>query len=292
MSQTGKATKDTDTAPIPGGEFVRVEFDDGIAWVSINRPEKRNAISVQVVMEMGATFDALEIDPRCKVMVLTGTGTAFHGGMDLKDYFRACEGLSEEAIIRNQRANAHWQWRSLLYFSKPTIAMVNGWCFGGGLNPVAACDLAIAADEATFGISEINWAMVPAGNVPKMLTAVMSERDVMYYAMTGETFNGRQAAQMRLVNEAVPLAQLRERTAKLARKLMEKNPTTLRCTKHAVRRVRDMSWDDASDYLFAKMDQSAYLDRTGGRQKGMSQFLDEKSYRPGLGAYNKDKDAR
>lgn len=287
MSQAKKAAQDNNAAPVPGGEFVRVEFDDGIAWVTINRPEKRNAISVQVVMEMGATFDALEIDPRCRVMVLTGTGEAFHGGMDLKDYFRATEGQSEEVLIRNQRANAAWQWRNLLSFSKPTIAMVNGWCFGGGLNPVAACDLAIAAEEATFGISEINWAMVPAGNVLKCLTAVMSERDVAYYAMTGETFDGRQAAQMRLVNEAVPRAQLRERTEKLARTLLEKNPTALRCTKHAVRRVVGMSWDDASDYLFAKMDQSALLDRTGGRKKGMSQFLDEKSYRPGLGAYNK-----
>ena len=275
-------------AETPGGQFVRVEFDEGIAWVAINRPEKRNAISVQVATEMAATLDALETDRRCKLMVITGTGDSFHAGMDLKDYFRATDGMPEEEKMRIYRTNGAWQWRQLRYFPKPTIAMVNGWCFGGGLNPVAACDLAIAAEEAVVGISEINWGIIPAGNVLKLLTSVMSERDVMYYTMTGETFNGRQAAQMRLVNEAVPRAQLRQRTAQLARVLMEKNPYALRAGKHAVRRVADLSFDDANDFLYAKLDQSRFLDAEGGRDKGMAQFLDDKTYRPGLGAYKRD----
>jgi len=171
---------------------------------------------------------------------------------------------------------------------KPTIAMVNGWCFGGAFNSVVACDLAIAAEEATFGLSEINWGIIPAGNVLKSVTSVMNPRDAMYYTMTGETFDGRKAAATGLVNEAVPLARLRERTRELAEVLLAKNPATLRTAKHACRRVRDLSWDDAEDYLFAKFDQMRFLDREKGRDKGLKQFLDEKSYRPGLGGYRRD----
>jgi trans-feruloyl-CoA hydratase/vanillin synthase len=110
----------------------------------------------------------------------------------------------------------------------------------------------------------------------------------MYYIMTGETFDGRKAAAMGLVNEAVPRAELRARVQKLAATLIEKNPMALRIAKHAARRVRDMSWEDAEDYLFAKLDQLRFLDPEKGREKGMTQFLDDKSYRPGLAAYRRD----
>ncbi len=273
---------------VPGGKFVNVEFDDGIAWVAINRPEKRNAISPPVVVEMVEVLDALETDDRCGVLVLTGTGESFHSGMDLKEYFRETDGQSYESRTVLQRKNSLWQWRQLMYFLKPTIAMVNGWCFGGGLNPVVACDLAIAADEAIFGVSEINWGIIPAGNVVKSLSSALTLRDCLYYTMTGETFDGRRAAEIRFVNESVPRAQLRQRTEELARVLLEKNPHALRACKDACRRVRDMSWDDANDYLYAKLAQSRFIDPDKGREEGMSQFLDEKSYRPGLGAYRRD----
>lgn len=273
----------------PAYKYVNVEFDNGIAWVAINRPEKRNSISPAVAAEMLQVFDAMEVDDRCGVMVITGTGESFHAGMDLKEYFRATDGLSFEAREQIYRTNAMWQWRRLLYFPKPTIAMVNGWCFGGGFNPVICCDLAITDEKATFGLSEINWGILPAGNVLKAICTVMSARDAMYYTMTGEPFDGRKAAEMRLVNEAVPKERLRQRTSELARVLLGKNPTSLRSAKHALRRVVDMPWEDANDYLFAKLDQMRLLDPEKGREMGMSQFVDAKTYRPGLGHYQRDK---
>jgi trans-feruloyl-CoA hydratase/vanillin synthase len=166
--------------------------------------------------------------------------------------------------------------------------MVNGWCFGGAFNSLIACDLAIAAEDAAFGLSEINWGIIPAGTVTKAVASVMGQRDCMYYIMTGETFDGRKAATVGLVNEAVPAAALRARVEKLAKTLLEKNPMALRIAKHAARRVHDMSWEDAEDYLFAKLDQLRFLDPEKGREKGMSQFLDDKSYRPGLTAYRRE----
>src|SRR2546422_8462785 len=117
--------------PVPGGNTVRVAFEDGIPWVTMNRPDKRNAISPTLAAEMLAVIDALEIDDRCKVLVLTGAGESFSAGMDLKEYFRETDQLTPEERARIFRVNAQWQWRRLRYYAKPTIAMVNGWCFGG-----------------------------------------------------------------------------------------------------------------------------------------------------------------
>lgn len=271
---------------------VSVEFDSGIAWVAMNRPEKKNAISVEMAREMAELMDRLETDARCEVLVLTGAGESFSAGMDLKDYFRATDNASAVERARVYRLNAAWQWRGLLHYPKPTIAMVNGWCFGGAFTPLVACDLAVAADEATFGLSEINWGIIPAGVVCKAISTVMSQRDAMYYIMTGETFDGKRAAQMHLVNESVPGARLRSRVGELARTLQGKNPTVLRQAKTAFRYSSRMSWDEAADYLFAKSDQSTFMDPERGREEGMRQFLDEKSYKPGLGGYRRDKSGK
>ncbi|HLH78134.1 MAG TPA: p-hydroxycinnamoyl CoA hydratase/lyase [Candidatus Binataceae bacterium] len=272
---------------IPGGNTVLVEFEERVAWVKMNRPAKRNAINPTLSAEMLAVLDALEADPRCGVLILTGIGEAYSAGMDLQEFFRATDGLPAEERVRYTRASAQWQWRRLSYFMKPTIAMVNGWCFGGAFNNLIACDLAIAAEDAKFGLSEINWGIIPAGNVLKSVMSVMGQRDALYYTMTGETFDGVKAAAMGLVNEAVPASRLRQRTLELAKVLLSKNPTALRTAKHACRRVRDLSWDDAEDYLSAKLDQSRFLDPERGREQGLKQFLDDKTYRPGLRGYER-----
>lgn len=281
-------TKNKASAPDPWGKNVLVEFEDGIAWVTMNRPEKKNAINVELAREMAAVVDALEVDDRCGVMVLTGAGDAFSAGMDLKGYFQATDKLSDVERMRVYRINGTWQWRRLLHYPKPTIAMVNGWCFGGAFTPLCACDLAIAAEEATFGLSEINWGIIPAGIVSKAVAVLVRQREALYYVMTGETFNGAKAASMGLVNEAVPKARLRERTKALAKTLLGKNPAALRTAKVAFKMSSEMTWEQAADYLSAKSDQLQFMDPERGRVQGMKQFLDDKSYRPGLGAYRRD----
>jgi trans-feruloyl-CoA hydratase/vanillin synthase len=268
---------------------VQVEFEDGIAWVTMNRPDKRNAISAEMAQEMVGIIDALEIDERCKVLVLTGAGESFSAGMDLRDYFRSSDNDSAVARARLYRTNGTWQWRRLLHYPKPTIAMVNGWCFGGAFTPMISCDIAVAAEEAQFGLSEINWGIIPAGIVSKALSTVVRQREALYYVMTGETFGGKRAAEIGLVTEAVPRARLRERTTELARVPMKKNPTVLRQAKVAFKYAAEMPWDAAGEYLMAKSDQTTFSDPERGREKGMGQFLDEKSYKPGLAPYRREK---
>ena len=266
---------------------VEVVVDEGIAWVELNRPEKRNAMSPTLNAEMIEVLEALDADDSCGVVVLTGAGDSWSAGMDLKEYFREVDAAPEHVQRRVRRDAAYWQWRLLRTYSKPTIAMVNGWCFGGAFTPLVACDLAIAADEATFGLSEINWGIPPGSVVSKALADTVGSRAGLLYVMTGRTFDGRQAAAMGLVNASVPRAQLRAEVESLARELLDKNPVVLRAAKLGFKHCAAMSWDQAEDYLYAKVEQSQFLDKESGREHGLGQFLDEKRIKPGLQTYER-----
>lgn len=267
---------------------VDVAFDEGIAWVTLNRPEKRNAMSPTLNSEMLTILEQLESDERCGVVVLTGAGDAFSAGMDLKEYFRETDGLPPAEVRKIRQAAQAWQWRKLQHYCKPTIAMVNGWCFGGAFTPLVACDLAVAANEAVLGVSEINWGIIPGGNVTKALQERLRPQDAALYIMTGRNFTGEKAAQMGLVCESVPLESLRSHTRDLALELLSKNPVVLNAAKIAFKKVADMSWDVAEDYLVAKGAQTKLADKSGGRNKGLKQFLDDKSYKPGLESYRRE----
>jgi len=265
---------------------IRIEREDGVTFVVLNRPEKRNAMSPDLHHEMCEALDELETDAETKVVVITGAGEAFSAGQDIKLYFRGTED-NPKARAQARRDSHHWRWEKLSKYAKPTIAMVNGYCFGGAFTPVCACDFAVAADEATFGLSEVNWAILPGGIVSWNVAQVMSFRDAMYYACTGETFDGQQAAAMKLVNFSVPRSELREATLEFARTLMKKNPAALRYTKECIRAVRNMDVQQAADYLNAKSDALRMRDPEKGRAEATRQFLDEKSFKPGLGEYKR-----
>jgi feruloyl-CoA hydratase/lyase len=268
-------------------ETVRITVEDRIGWLEFNRPDKRNAMNPALNAEMAEALQALDADDDCGVVVLTGAGDAWSAGMDLKEYFREVDGAPLWRQRQVRWDSQTWQWRILRHFSKPTIAMVNGWCFGGAFIPLVSCDLAIAADEATFGLSAINWGIPPGGLVSRCLADTVGSRDALWYIMTGETFGGERAAQMGLVNRSVPLAELRAETERLARVLLEKNPVVLDAAKNGFKHAAEMSWEQSLDYLYAKLEQSQFQDRDGGREKGLEQFLDEKAIRPGLEAYRR-----
>lgn len=268
-------------------ETVKVDVENRIGWITLNRPEKRNAMSPTLNREMIDVLETLELDDDAEVIVLTGAGDAWTAGMDLKEYFRETDGKPEITQERIRRDCSQWQWKLLRMYSKSTIAMVNGWCFGGAFSPLVACDLAIAAEDAVFGLSEVNWGIPPGNLVSKAVADTMGHRQALYYIMTGETFTGAQAAGMGLINKAVPKAQLREEVTKLAQNLLEKNPVVLRYAKQGFKRCRELTWDQNEDYLYAKTDQSNYRDPEKGRKEGLKQFLDDKTIKPGLQSYKR-----
>ena len=266
---------------------VSIERQDGITFLALNRPDKRNAMSPELHYEMEDAVSALAEDKDTKVLVLTGTGDAWCAGQDIKLYFRATENDPAERR-RSNAASHHWRWEMLSRFPKPTIAMVNGYCYGAAFTQLCAVDFVITAEDALYGLSEVNWGIIPGGIVSWNLADMILPRHALYYAVTGETFDGKRAVEIGLANIAVPKDRLRDETLALAAKLMKLNPGVVRYTKEAMRQVRGMSDVQARDYLRCKQDSLAVNDKEIGDKVGMKQFLDDKTYRPGLGPYKRD----
>ena len=269
-------------------DTVAVKVKDRIAWVKFNRPEKRNCMSPKLNRQMLKVIEELEFRDDVGVLVLTGEGTAWSAGMDLQEYFRDTEAQGLGTIRKSQREAYSW-WKRLRWYEKPTIAMINGWCFGGGYGPLFACDIAVAADDATFGLSEINWGILPGGGASKVVADLMPLRKAMYHAMMGENLTGVQAAEQGLVTESVPSDKLLARVTEIADALLKKDGHALRATKWAVRRMVEMTYDNAEDYLIRTQEALHSYGGVAARKEATRQFRDEKSFKPGLGTFDTSK---
>ena len=274
--------------PRPEEETVRYEIEDGVAWVYFNRPDKRNCMSPKLNRQMLRVLTELEFRDDVQVLVLAGEGSSWSAGMDLLEYFRLAEQEGLPAVRRNQREAYAW-WERLRWYEKATIGMINGWCFGGAYGPLFACDIAVASDDAQFGLSEINWAILPGGGASKVAAELMPYRKAMYHAMMGENLSGKQAAEQGLVTESVPADQLLARVQAIADVLKKKDTQALRATKWAVRRVMEMTYDNAEDYLIRAQEALNQFGGLEARREATKQFLDEKTFKPGLGVFDKSK---
>lgn len=264
-------------------QTVKVQNRDLVSVITLNRPEKKNAMSPQMHFEMVEVLRELKYDDQTRVLVITGAGDAFCAGQDLKEYFWDTD---DDPVARaNARElSAEWRIHRLRLFPKPTIAAVNGYCFGGAFSIVASCDFAIAAEDAIFGLSEVNFGKLPGGHVTKVVSDLLHPRDALYYILTGKPFDGKRAAELKLVTMAVPRDRLWDEVNDLANTLKEKNPIVLQMAKEAYKFGRDMNYEEAGAWLQAK---SEMLDfRTGKTwKKGVAQFK-RKAFRPGLGHYD------
>jgi feruloyl-CoA hydratase/lyase len=258
---------------------VKVRIRDGIAWTSLNRPDKRNAMSPELHYDMDDALARLETDDDVKVVVVTGEGGNFSAGQDLKKFFRELERNPAERKKAQAAAN-RWRWERLYGYDKPTIAMVHGFCVGGAFMQLLACDFAIAAEDATFSLSEVNWGILPGALVSKAVADMVLPRHALYYACLGDPFDGQEAARIGMINYAVPRAKLEDAVTDLAERLMKKSPAVLRATKQAIRQVRTMDVPQAYDYLAAKGQAIKVGDQEDSYNTGLRQFLDEKGYKP------------
>jgi trans-feruloyl-CoA hydratase/vanillin synthase len=260
-------------------KVVKVERYNGVTTVIMNRPEKRNAMSPELHVEMDRTLEELEGDPDTKVVVIRGAGGNFSAGQDLKEFFRGLEDKPAEARRMQEIAN-RWRWERLYNYDKPTIAMVEGYCVGGAFMQLLATDFAIAADNAIFSLSEVNWGILPGALVSKVVADAVLYRHALYYACLGDPFEGKEAARVGFINYSVPQEGLEKAVETLAEKLKAKSPAVLRATKQAIRHVRTMSFDQAYDYLDAKNTAIRVSDPEQSYKTGLSQFIDKKSYKP------------
>ena len=268
-------------------ETILIERRDNIATITFNRPHKRNAMNPKLHQEMVEILTQLRFDKDLRVLILTGAGESFSAGEDLKEFFYEQRDRMEFERLLDKALE--WRVRILRAFPVPTIAAINGYCFGGAFSIVSGCDIAIAADEATFGLSEVNFGHFPGGPVSKQISQFMRVRDAIYYILTGDTFNGKRAAEIGFVTYSVPRASLMEEVNKLASKLAEKDALALRACKDAYRdSLLIPDFETALSYSSAKSDQLSFLQGGAWKDQGIKQFI-EGQYRPGFGAFKKDK---
>ncbi|MEM1994053.1 MAG: enoyl-CoA hydratase-related protein [Nitrososphaerales archaeon] len=213
-------------------QTIQVEKEEGVAWLYLNRPEKKNAMNPTMHKELKQALDLLEEDETVRVLVITGRGDSFCSGLDVIESFVNTYDEPEMfyKALYNVSSIAGWNLK-LRYFPKPTIAAVNGYCLAGGFNLLSACDLAIASEKALFGLSEINFAHIPAGGSTWSAAEFLLPKHALYLILTGATIDGKEAARIGLVNQAVPHEQLIPKTNELANILKAKHPIALRSAK-------------------------------------------------------------
>jgi methylglutaconyl-CoA hydratase len=250
-------------------QTIQLAYDARIATITLNRPDKRNAISFELIddliqaLEEVAKSDAL-------VVILTGAGKAFCSGMDLDD-LKALLGRSPEQNLQDSQTMVRL-FRALYEFPKATIAVVNGAAIAGGTGLALLCDFTLAVPEAKFGYTEVRIGFVPA-IVSTFLLRQVGEKQARDLLLTGRLFGADEAARMGLINEIVPLENLMTRARELAALLMENSPASLRATKQLLTNHARAEIDSQID---AAVRENAAIRNTADFREGISSFLEKR----------------
>jgi trans-feruloyl-CoA hydratase/vanillin synthase len=254
-------------------ETLLLTKEGGITTIAFNRPEKRNAMSPQLHREMFQLLTELRYDKETRVIVLTGAGESFCAGQDLKQY--ALELESQPEWVRDEVREKVRRWRNemLRTLPQPVIARVTGWCLGGALTVVAGCDIAIASEEALFGLPEVNFGHFPAGDTTAVLTEHLQPKHGLYYALTGKMMPAKEAERIGLISKVVPRADLDKEVAEVAGCLAEKSPMALKAVKEAWY-YSSYSTPDVA-YEVSNLISQRTIREHGGRP-GLEQFVQKK----------------
>jgi len=263
---------------------VILTIDGFTATIQLNRPKKKNACSPDLNKDMIKAFAEVAKDGNIKVIVITGVGDAFCGGMDLEKFFLEPMVAGPDRFKEVNDEVLHWM-RSIHESPAVTVCSINGHCFGHGINMVGLCDLAITAEDAKFGLSEVNFGVLPAGGTMWGVINNFNRKQGLWYSLTGELFTGREAVELGLVNRAVPREKLAEETDRLVKNLVNKNAITLGAIKKTYQRLTPVDWLEAVDYENAKAFEVTFFQgQQGWIKQGLPQFK-ERKYKPGLESY-------
>ena len=252
-------------------QFILYQKDEGIATITINRPELRNALTQALMAELLHALDTACTDDDVRVLIITGAGNrAFVGGADINEV-GARNTLTE--LGPNSRLR-RMVFERLEHLPKPSIAAVNGFALGGGNELALSCTLRVAAESARFGQPEINLGIIPGLGGTQRLTRLVGKAKAMELILTGDIIDAQEALRIGLVNKVVPDAGLMEAARELAKKLASKAPLALMAAKDAIDYGSDMSLAVALEFenrLFAIVSGSA------DREEGIAAFLEKRS---------------
>jgi enoyl-CoA hydratase/carnithine racemase len=185
---------------------LSLNFNAGVLTVAFNRPEKKNAIGVDMTLEFERLLKKIAADNTVKVVLIKGTNGNFSTGMDMKDFFDHSDRDPIE-LARARNATNHWRSRQLRLLSQPIVCAVEGFCLGGAFPLLECATWVIASDNAVFGLPEINFGFVPGGPIAKSVGIAMTRRGASYASLTGRNFNAQQAKQWGLVSHVCPASQ-------------------------------------------------------------------------------------
>lgn len=220
---------------------ISYEKQDRIAIITINRPEVRNAVDPETIDELANAWVEFRDDPKMWVGIITGTGDrAFSAGFDLSTTGEAFQG---EALAGHGRI--FYGLSKGLEIWKPTIAAINGYALGGGLEIALACDLRIAAEHATFGLPEVRWSLIAAGGGLARLPRAIPLAKAMEIILMGERMSAQEALQYGLVNKVVPLEEVMPTAIQWANRICENGPLAVRASKICALKGLDTNLEDA-----------------------------------------------
>jgi enoyl-CoA hydratase len=249
-------------------ETLLLERTGRIAIVTINRPDKRNALNIKTREEGAAVLEELSSDNSVGVVVFTGAGDkAFVAGADIAEF------SGRTAITQREVMMGRSLFTAIDTFPKPVIAMINGYCLGGGCELALACDIRIASESASFGQPEINLGIIPGGGGTQRLTRLVGEGKAMELILTGEIIDAKSAFAIGLVNQVVPADQLQAKTMEIANRIADKSPIALRLAKEAVKLASRSNLDEG---LRREVDLFALCFSSEDKNEGVSAFLEKR----------------
>jgi enoyl-CoA hydratase len=249
-------------------ETLLLERRGRVAIITINRPDKRNALNIRTREEGAALLEELRQDDSVGIVVFTGAGDkAFIAGADIAEF------ADRTAITQREVMLGRSLFTAIDTFPKPVIAMINGYCLGGGCELALACDIRIASERASFGQPEINLGIIPGGGGTQRLTRLIGEGKAMELILTGEIIDANTAYAIGLVNHVVPAEELETKTMEVANKIAEKGPIALKLAKEAVKIASRSNLDEG---LRREIDLFALCFSTEDKDEGVKAFLEKR----------------
>jgi len=250
-------------------QTIQLAYDAGVATITLNRPDKRNAISFELIDDLLGALQEVETSDAL-VLLLTGAGKAFSSGMDL-DNLKSLMGSSPEQNLKDSATMVRL-FRRLYEFPKPTIAAVNGAAIAGGTGLALLCDFTLAVADAKFGYTEVRIGFVPA-IVSTFLLRQVGEKQARDLLLTGRIFNAEEAAHMGLIKEIVAPEALMARARELAASLMENSPASLRATKKL---LSDHARAELDAQIESAVRENAAIRTTADFREGITSFLEKR----------------
>lgn len=249
-------------------ETILVEKRGSVAVLTINRPEKLNALGHQVHIEGVDALETLRKDSEIRVLVITGAGEkSFIAGADISEF------AGQTAVTQRSSFQEKTLFNSIDAFPKPVIAMINGFCLGGGCEVALACDIRIAGEKARFGQPEINLGIIPGGGGTQRLTKLIGEGKSMELILTGDMIDANTALNLGLVNHVYSAQELESKTMELANKIAEKSPIALQMAKEAVKLASKSNLDEG---LRREIDLFAICFSSQDKEEGVAAFLEKR----------------